>query len=246
MANENNTKRALTLTQAATWLMRAAVWITIFVLIGNRIGIPVQVLTLFSTVLGAGLGFGLQPLFKDVISSVVHITERSINVGDYIAVETTSGIQSGTVEKVSLRHIQLLSDQDGKIVIPQGSINVIKNYNTGIGKFLIDLYFETNIDLSEVLNMIRDITDKINNEESLEPYIDEDDTKFIEDIHFVKLRGISDVSQGRMKIQVDGQTEAGKQFPAKRALLKIITNKLYSNGITYHSSTIKVKAEGEE
>lgn len=243
--DKNNNKRALTLTQVATWLFQAAVWISIAVLIGNRIGIPVQVLTLFSTVFGAGLGFGLQSLFKDVISSVVHISERSINVGDYIAVETSSGIQSGTVEKVSLRHIQLSSEQDGKIIVPQGTINVIKNYNEGIGQFLIDLYFDTDIELSKVLNMIQSIVDDVNNEESLEPYIDADDKPFIEDVFTVKLRGISDVSQGRMKLQLEGQTEAGKQFAAKRALLKIITNKLYDNGITYHSGSVKINTEGE-
>ena len=231
-------KRAVTLTQAISWVAQIMVWICIIIMICGKIGIPVQVITLFSTVFGAGLGFGMQSIFKDIIASTVHIVERSINVGDIVSVETSRGTHTGTVDKVSLRHIQLSSEQDGKIIIPQGDITVIKNYNEGVGKFLVDLYFNTDIDLQQVLSSIREVVDAINNDKDLTEHMVESDKAILDDIHSVSLRGISDVSAGRMKIQVEGQTSAGNQFAGKRLVLKIITSKLYAEGITYYSYTV--------
>lgn len=235
ISSDINTRRSVTLTQTTSWVVQTVVWIVILIMIGNKIGIPVQVITLFSTVFGAGLGFGMQSIFKDVIASTVHIVERSINVGDFIDVETTSGSHMGTVEKVSLRHIQLSSEADGKIIIPQGAITVIKNYNEGIGKFLVNLYFNTDIDLNSVLLPIREIVDKINTAEDVSDYMDEGDEVVLDTMHTLVFRGISDVSAGRMNVQVEGQTTAGNQFASKRLLLKILTARLYSEGITYYS-----------
>lgn len=228
--------RALTLSQTLSWTIKAIVWIVIFMMIGTRVGIPPSVLTLFSTIFGAGLGFGMQSLFKDMISSVVHIGEKLFDVGDFVVLETGAGTIKGTVENVNLRNIRISSLSDGIIFVPQGSIEVVKNYNKGTGRFMLEVPFSPHDDIETILKIIGEIVDNVNENPRMF-----DDVDGLLNILDVRLVGINSVADGIVKIEINGTTEPGSQYSAKVALLKTITDVLYEKGFNYKSDELYVQ-----
>lgn len=228
--------RALTLSQTLSWTIKAIVWIVIFMMVGTRVGIPPSVLTLFSTIFGAGLGFGMQSLFKDMISSVVHIGEKLFDVGDFVVLETGAGTIKGTVENVNLRNIRISSLSDGVIFVPQGSIEVVKNYNKGTGRFMLEVPFSPHDDIETILKIIGEIVDNVNENPRMF-----DDVDALLNILDVRLVGINSVADGIVKIEINGTTEPGSQYSAKVALLKTITDVLYEKGFNYKSDELYVQ-----
>lgn len=225
--------RILTLSQTASWTVKVIIWIVIFMMIGTKVGIPPSVLTLFSTIFGAGLGFGLQSLFKDVVSSVVHISEKLFDVGDFVVLETSAGTIKGTVENVNLRNIRISSLSDGMIFVPQGSVSVVKNYNKGTGRFVLEIPFSPHDNIGEIVQIIGEIIENVKNYPEVFS-----DTEGLGNILDVNLVGINNVSHGTISIEINGTTEPGSQYSSKVALLKVITSVLYEKGINYKSDEL--------
>ena len=225
--------RILTLSQTVSWTVKVIIWIVIFMMIGTKIGIPPSVLALFSTIFGAGLGFGLQSLFKDVVSSVVHISEKLFDVGDFVVLETSAGTIKGTVENVNLRNIRISSLSDGMIFVPQGSVSVVKNYNKGTGRFSLETPFSPHDNIGEIVQIIGEIIENVKNYPELF-----NDSEGLENILDVNLVGINSVSHGTISIEINGTTDPGSQYSAKVALLKVITSVLYEKGINYKSDEL--------
>src|SRR5207237_5996160 len=60
-------------------------------------GLDLSSLTIFASVLGVGIGLGLQGIAKEFISGLVMIFERLINIDDFVYV----GVMLGSVDRVS-------------------------------------------------------------------------------------------------------------------------------------------------
>ena len=89
------------------------------------IGVQITVILASSTALFVGLGLGLQDTFKDFISGIVLLSDRSVAAGDIIEVD---GIV-GKVHEVGLRTTKIKTRDDISVILPnsrlttQGVIN---------------------------------------------------------------------------------------------------------------------------
>jgi potassium-dependent mechanosensitive channel len=81
-------------------------------------GINLTSLALFGSVLGVGIGFGLQDIARNFASGLVLLFERSVQVGDYIQV----GNHEGTVEIVRARSIVLKTLDRISIIVPNSRL----------------------------------------------------------------------------------------------------------------------------
>jgi small-conductance mechanosensitive channel len=77
-------------------------------------GLDLSSLTIFASVLGVGIGLGLQGIAKEFISGLVIIFERPIRVGDFVNV----GELIGTVERISVRSTEIRTLDEVSIIIP--------------------------------------------------------------------------------------------------------------------------------
>jgi potassium efflux system protein len=77
-------------------------------------GLDLSSLTIFASVLGVGIGLGLQGIAKEFISGLVLIFERPIKVGDFVNV----GDLMGTVERISVRCTEIRTLDEVSIIIP--------------------------------------------------------------------------------------------------------------------------------
>ena len=70
-------------------LINYVIWIITILFTLDFSGVEVTVILAYSTALFVGLGLGLQDTFKDFISGIILLTERSVTAGDIIEINNT-------------------------------------------------------------------------------------------------------------------------------------------------------------
>ena len=79
-------------------------------------GLPLDKLTIIIGALGVGIGLGLQNIVNNLVSGIILVFDRPIEVGDSIEV----GDKKGTVKEIGLRSSTLVSGDGAEIIIPNG------------------------------------------------------------------------------------------------------------------------------
>ncbi|MEM1433935.1 MAG: mechanosensitive ion channel domain-containing protein [Pseudomonadota bacterium] len=96
-------------------LFEIGIFVVIFLLLLQVMGINLTTLAVFGGALGVGLGFGLQAIASNFISGIIILLDRSLTVGDYIELEDG---RTGTIRALNMRST-VLKTFDGKdIVVP--------------------------------------------------------------------------------------------------------------------------------
>ncbi|MEM8717721.1 MAG: mechanosensitive ion channel domain-containing protein [Cyanobacteria bacterium P01_G01_bin.39] len=90
-------------------------------------GIDVAALAIAASVLGVGIGFGLQNIANNFISGLILTLERPIKVGDLIKVDDLIG----TVKNIGSRSTEILTQDHLSIIIPNSQLldNQLINWN---------------------------------------------------------------------------------------------------------------------
>jgi potassium-dependent mechanosensitive channel len=77
-------------------------------------GLDVRSLALVASVLGVGIGFGLQHLANNLVSGLVIGLERPVKPGDFVSV----GDLQGTVERIGARSVEIVTRDRVSILVP--------------------------------------------------------------------------------------------------------------------------------
>jgi small-conductance mechanosensitive channel len=92
-----------------------ALLLMLAVLIGlPLVGIDLTMLSVFGGALGVGLGFGLQKIAANYVSGFIILLDRSIRIGNMIAV----GTQRGVVTRITTRYTVLLARNGLEMIVP--------------------------------------------------------------------------------------------------------------------------------
>lgn len=235
----------ITLVQAVVWLAKVMTWIIIIAMIASRVGIPAGLIAAMGTIIGAALGFGSQETVRDVVKGSIHLLEKQFSVGDYIGLNVSGVEHEGVVKDVSLRTLTLATEENGVVTIPQGNINLIQNYSRNVGEFVVKLPFDTSTPVSPIIKLTEEVVEDIHTQEHsvVGKYITEDDITDLTTITSATVRGVSSVEDGKIVIQVKGESIPGSQFAAKRALLKAIAGHLEENDVQFYSIHLPAKEE---
>ncbi|MEK9662206.1 MAG: mechanosensitive ion channel domain-containing protein, partial [Alphaproteobacteria bacterium] len=101
--------------EVAAKLFEIGVFVVIFLLLLNVMGIDLTALAVVGGALGVGLGFGLQQIASNFISGIIILLDRSLTIGDYIELEDG---RTGTLRELTMRSATL-ETYDGKdIMVP--------------------------------------------------------------------------------------------------------------------------------
>lgn len=235
----------ITLVQAVVWLAKVMTWIIIIAMIASRIGIPAGLIAAMGTIIGAALGFGSQETVRDVVKGSIHLLEKQFSVGDYIGLNVSGVEHEGVVKDVSLRTLTLATEEYGVVTIPQGNITLIQNYSRNVGEFVVRLPFDTSTPVSPIIALTEEVVEDIHTQEHsvVRKYITEDDITDLTTITSATVRGVSSVEDGKIVIQVKGESIPGSQFAAKRALLKAIAGHLEENDVQFYSFHLPARQE---
>lgn len=96
-------------------LFQIALFVGIFLVLLQVMGINLTALAVFGGALGVGLGFGLQQIAANFISGIIILLDRSLTIGDYV--ELDNG-KTGRLRELTMRSA-ILETFDGKhIMVP--------------------------------------------------------------------------------------------------------------------------------
>jgi small-conductance mechanosensitive channel len=96
-------------------LFEIGIYVLIFLLLINIMGIDLTALAIFGGALGVGLGFGLQQIASNFISGLIILLDRSITIGDFIELEDG---RSGTLRELTMRSATLETFDGKDIMVP--------------------------------------------------------------------------------------------------------------------------------
>jgi potassium efflux system protein len=99
-------------------LVRLSIWIIGFLIAIAASGIALDKLTIILGALGVGIGFGLQNIANNVVSGLVMVFEKPIQVGDLIEV----GDKTGTVRSMGIRASKILTLEGSEVIVPNGDL----------------------------------------------------------------------------------------------------------------------------
>lgn len=91
--------------------------ITLGLLMAVRsIGMPLDQLTIIFSAFSVGIGFGLQNIFNNLVSGVILLFEREVQIGDIIEV----GDLMGTVKEMGIRSSHIRTFEGAEVIVPNG------------------------------------------------------------------------------------------------------------------------------
>ncbi|RYG61019.1 mechanosensitive ion channel [bacterium] len=86
---------------------------------GSALGVDLSSLSLFAGALGVGIGLGVQDIFKDFIAGLVLLFDRSVEVGDFIELETGA---AGEIRSVGARATTIITNDNVAVLIPNSML----------------------------------------------------------------------------------------------------------------------------
>ena len=96
-------------------LFEIGLYVVIFILLLQVMGINLTALAVFGGALGVGLGFGLQAIASNFISGLIILLDRSLTVGDYVELEDG---RAGTIRELNMRSTILKTFEGKDIMVP--------------------------------------------------------------------------------------------------------------------------------
>lgn len=99
-------------------LFEIGLYVTIFILLLQVMGINLTALAVFGGAVGVGLGFGLQAIASNFISGLIILLDRSLTVGDYVELEDG---RAGTIRELNMRSTILKTFEGKDIMVPNES-----------------------------------------------------------------------------------------------------------------------------
>lgn len=100
-------------------LVARSIIVVVFLLIAlSDIGVDTTPLLAGAGIVGLAIGFGAQKLVTDVVSGIFFLIDDAFRTGEYVTVEGTMG----TVEKISIRSMQLRHHKGPVHTIPYGPL----------------------------------------------------------------------------------------------------------------------------
>ncbi len=131
-------------------LFEVLIFLVIFILLLQLLGINITALAIFGGALGVGLGIGLQSIASNFISGIIILLDRSITVGDYVQMEDGT---SGTIRELNMRSATL-ETYDGKDVMVPNEKFITSNFTNWTHKNVKQRYpinftvaYDTDLDL---------------------------------------------------------------------------------------------------
>ena len=96
-------------------IFQIVLFVLLFILLLQVLGLDLTALTVFGGALGVGLGFGLQQIASNFISGMILLFERSMKVGDYVELGSDMG---GTLSEINMRSSTLQTEDGKDIMVP--------------------------------------------------------------------------------------------------------------------------------
>jgi len=204
---------------------------TLLISLGS-IGVDTTPLLAGAGIVGLAIGFGAQKLVEDIVSGLFFLIDDAFRAGEYVNIEGTVG----TVERISLRAMQLRHHRGAIHTIPYGEIPKITNYSRDwtIMKLTFTVPFETN--LMKVKKIFKTIGQELM-----------DIPEFADDfLSPFKSQGVIQVDDVGIVIRGKFMVKPGKQFMIRKEIFNRVQSEFEKNGIQFARKEVRVKLDSDD
>jgi moderate conductance mechanosensitive channel len=201
--------------------------IVIFSLLAlGSLGVDTTPLLAGAGILGLAIGFGAQKLVSDVVSGVFFLIDDAFRVGEYVEVDGTMG----TVEKISIRSMQLRHHRGLVHTIPYGEIPKLTNFSRDwvIMKLMFTVPFDTDP------NKVKKIFKKIGAEMIADPLYAND---FLEPF---KSQGVLNFDDVGIVMRGKFMAKPGTQFTIRKEIYNRVRAEFDTAGIEFARREVRV------
>ncbi|NEQ97537.1 MAG: mechanosensitive ion channel [Cyanothece sp. SIO2G6] len=123
------------------------------IIILSGLGFDLSSLAIFASVLGVGIGFGLQNIANNFMSGLIILFERPIRVGDFVNL----GDLTGTVERIGARSTEIRTLDLVTIIVPNSELIESKVINWSHGHPVSRLHVPFGVAYGSTIRQMRSV-----------------------------------------------------------------------------------------
>ena len=217
-------------------LFRGAILAIVVIAIGlialMEMGVNVSPLFAGAGVVGLAVGFGAQTLVRDIFSGAFFLIDDAFRKGEYIDL----GSVKGTVEKISVRSMQLRHHLGALQTVPFGEIQVLTNYSRDWVIMKLPLRVTYDTDVEKVRKLIKNLGKDL----LKDPVIGEN---FIQPL---KSQGVIEMQDSAMIIRVKFMTKPGDQWLVRKKVYEEIRQLFEREGVKFAHREVTVRLADEQ
>lgn len=205
---------------------RVAIVVLFLLLALGNVGVDTTPLLAGAGIVGLAIGFGAQKLVTDVVSGIFFLVDDAFRTGEYVEIDGTMG----TVEKISIRSLQLRHHKGPVHTIPYGEVPKITNYSRDwvIMKLRFTVPFDTDP------NKVKKIFKKIGQDLMAVPEFEGD---FLQPF---KSQGVLEIDDVGVVIRGKFMAKPGKQFMIRKEIFNRVSAAFAEAGIDFARREVRV------
>jgi len=157
-------------------LAKYFIWTVAVAVMLEMVGIHISVILAGSAALLVGLGLGVQPIFRDIVSGIFLLFEGTIEIGDVLELDG----KVGRVEEINLRTSKVLTRDDQTMIVPNHKFiteNVLNwtHHDTNPSAFRIQVRVAYEVDERQMIALLTTVVnaqaDIVNNDPERLPQV---------------------------------------------------------------------------
>ena len=223
--------RSETLLPLLSTTLLVVVFIAVVMSVLSTLGVQIAPLLAGAGVVGIAVGFGSQKLVQDILSGVFFLLDDAFRKGEYVVLAD----MGGTVEKLSVRSMQLRHHQGAVQTIPYGEIQTVKNHSRDWTTMKLELRLAYDVDLEKVRKIIKKIGKELMADE-------EHGQHFLSPL---KSQGVMRVEESALIVRMKFTVVPGEQWVIRRVAYTRVRDALAAEGIEFARREVKVRLPEE-
>ena len=193
----------------------------------HSLGIAITPLLAGAGVVGIAIGFGAQKLVQDVLSGIFFLVDDAFRKSEYIEIEELRG----TVEKISLRSMQLRHHLGAVQTIPYGEIKTVRNLSRDWVTMKLELRLSYDTDIEKVRKIIKKVGQSMMEDPEMGPSF----------ILPLKSQGVMRVEESALIVRMKFTTKPGEQWVIRREAYRRVRDALAEAGIHFAHREVRVR-----
>ncbi|SEF84406.1 mechanosensitive ion channel family protein [Bosea lathyri] len=207
-------------------VLGAVIGLTTLVVL-SRLGVDIGPLLAGFGILGLAISFGSQALVRDIVSGFFFMIEDAFRVGEYV----DTGKLKGTVEKISLRSMQL-RHQSGQIhTVPFGQIASLTNASRDWATVKFNVRLDHSADIELARKAIKKTGIALLEDPEYGPHF----------IAPLKMQGVADITDSAIVIRLKFTSKPNQASGVQREALKRVYRALNEAHIPFASNAVTVR-----
>ena len=193
----------------------------------SELGVDIAPLFAGAGVVGLAIGFGAQTMIRDIFAGAFFLMDDAFRKGEYIDIGTVQG----TVERISLRSLQIRHHNGPLHTVPFGEIRYLTNFSRDWVIMKLELRVTYDTDVEKVRKLVKKLGQRLLEHPEI-------GAKFLQPL---KSQGVLAMEDSAMIVRVKFMTRPGDQFDVRKVVYTEIRDLFAKEGIKFAHREVTVR-----